>query len=89
MAFYKYDVYDCVLHRRCGPASRWSSTRSSLTFKRARSHNISSSGNFNENKVDDNLIAYYTDTHFVPFTEWNTDLIARACKVYCVKYPIQ
>ena len=50
---YKYDVYDCVLHRRCGPASRWSSTRSCLTFKRARSHN--SSGNFNENKVDDNL----------------------------------
>ena len=41
------------------------------------------------NKVDDNLIAYYTDTHFVPFTEWNTDLIARACKVYCVKYPIR
>merc|ERR1712088_159440 len=41
--------------RRCGPASRWSSTRSCLTFKRARSHNINSSGNFNENKVDDNL----------------------------------
>ena len=45
-----------------------------------------------ENKVDDNLIAYYTestDTHFVPFTDGTPTSLPGACKVYCVKYPIR
>ena len=45
-----------------------------------------------ENKVDDNLIAFYTestDTHFVPFTDGTPTSLPGACKVYCVKYPIR